>query len=157
MAKIMIMVNEQEEHVKVGRLKVGQLKEALKKIQEVISTVQGGEGTGDLISYFLEMDKNKKEEGAAPVDDAFEDTIFMEKVLSAAMILFNKIPDDMTELISILSGIDEKIIDDQEIEVLLDIIETIVKENDIRALTDRVKSSFLTVRQKWGGLKAIKG
>lgn len=156
MAKIMILVNDQEEQVKIGKVKVGQLKQALKKIQGIISTVQDGEGTSELISYFLEMDKAKTE-AADEIDKEIEDKIFMEKVLSAVTILFNKIPDDITELISILSGIEENVIDDQDVEVLLTIVETIVSENDIRSLIDRVKNSFLTVRQKWGGLAAIKG
>jgi hypothetical protein len=152
MAKILMMVNDEEQPIRIGKMKVKQLKKALKKIQEIINLVQDGEGTSELIEYFMSMDK-----GAGAVDTALEDKMFIENVLGSFNILFNKVPDELTELIAIVSGVDEDIIDEQDYDTLFDIVQAIIEENDFKAMIDRAKNTFFTARSKWGGLKALKG
>jgi hypothetical protein len=155
MAKVLMMVNDEEQPIRIGKMKVKQLKKALKKIQEVINLVQGEESTSELMSYFMNMDKKPEGEGVGLGD--LEDSIFMENVLGAFKVLFNKIPDEITELISIVSGIEEDIIDEQDYDVLFDIVTAIIEENDIKSMIDRAKQTFFTARSKWGGIKALKG
>lgn len=160
MAKVLMMVNDEEQQVRIGKMKVKQLRRAIKKIQEVINLVQSEESTSELMAYFFDMDKNKKQDGEESVDIALEDLeddIFVKNVLGAFDVLLRKIPDEIIELMSIVSGVDEEVIDDQEYDVLFDVLEAIIEENDIKNMIDRAKSAFFTARNKWGGLKAIKG
>lgn len=151
MAKVLMMVKDEEQPIRIGRMKVKQLKQALKKIQEVINLVQAGEGTSELIEYFMGMDK---EPGS--VNDALEDKMFIDNILGAFKVLFHKLPDEITELLAIVSGVDEEIIDDQEYDVLFEVFEAIIQENDIKGMIDRAKNTFFMARSKWGVLKASK-
>lgn len=165
MAKIMITkeVNgaREEENVRIGRMKVRQLKKTLKKIQEIVSMVEGEESVSELMNYFMDM---KAEAGETPegnpdikLGEEMENKIFMSNLMGAIKILLNQLPDEFIELISIISGLDEELIDDQDYDVLFDIIEAIIEENDINTIVKRTKEAFFKVRNKWGGLKAIKG
>lgn len=158
MAKVLMMVNDEEQQVRIGKMKVKQLKKALKKIQEIISMLQAEESTSELISYFMSMDKAPALEGEDPEVslDVLEDKIFLENVLNAFTVMFNKIPDELTEFIAIVSGVDEEVLDEQDYEVLFDVVTAMIEENDIRSMIDRAKNTFFTIRNKWGGLKAIK-
>lgn len=146
MAKVLMVIDGEDQNVKIGKMKVKQLKNALKKIQEIINLVQAGEGTGELVEYFMGMDKS---EGSG-LDNALEDKMFIDNLLGAFGLLFNKIPDEITDLISIVSGIDEAILDDQEYDVLFDTVGAIIEENDIKGMIERAKSTFFMARSKWG-------
>lgn len=155
MAKVLLNINGEDQNVKIEKMKVKQLKKALKKIQQIISLVQNEESTSELISYFMEMDVKPGEEGAA-MDGALEDKIFIENLLNAFRILFNQIPDEITELLSIVSGIEEEVLDEQDYDALFDIAQAVIEENDFKAIIERAKQTFFMARNKWGGLKAIK-
>jgi hypothetical protein len=154
MAKVLLNINGEDQNVKIEKMKVKQLKKALKKIQEIINLVENEESTSELISYFLDMDVKPGDEGAA-LNDALEDKIFIENLLGAFKILFNRIPDEITELLSIVSGIEEEVLDEQDYDTLFDIVQAIIEENDIKAMIERAKQTFFMARNKWGGLKAL--
>lgn len=159
MTKVLLVINDEDQNVKISRMKVKQLKKAMKKIQGVIDELQNNESTSELIDYFLEMDNPIEGEDdlkEAVEGKGLEDKMFLEKMLGAFGILFNKLPDDITEIIAIVSGIDEELIDDQEYDVLFDIVEACIEENDIKSIIDRAKNAFFTARSKWGGVKALK-
>lgn len=155
MAKVLLNINGEDQNVKIEKMKVKQLKKALKKIQEIINLVENEESTSELISYFLEMDVKPGNEGAA-IDDALEDKIFIENLLGAFKILFNRIPDEITELLSIVSGIEEEVLDEQDYDALFDIVQAVIEENDIKAMIERAKQTFFMARSKWGGFKVVK-
>lgn len=155
MAKVLMMVNDEEQPIRIGKMKVKQLKKAMKKIQEIINLVKEEESTSELISYFMDMDKDGTKE-EIDLAESLEDKIFLENMLGAFQILFNKIPDEITELIAIISGIDEELIEEQDYDVLFDIVGAIIEENDIKSMIDRAKSTFFTARSKWGSLAAIR-
>lgn len=150
MAKVLMMVNDEEKQVRISKMKVKQLKKALKKIQEIVKFLKESDSTSDLMDYFLGAEAPDLE-NEDPEAVLKEDKEFLEKILGAMTVLFNQIPDEITELIAVISGIDEEVIDEQEMDTLFDIVEAIVTENDLKALISRAKSTFFTVRNKWGG------
>lgn len=149
-----------EIQVRISKMKVKQLKRALKKIQEIIDVVQSDEGSSELISYFMDMDSKKVdldlEKEVFEETDFLDDKVFLENMMGAFKLLFNKIPDEITELITTISGVDEELLDEQDYDVLFDVVEAIIAENDIKSLIDRAKQSFFIAKSKWGGLKIVK-
>lgn len=156
MAKVLMQINGEDENVKIGKMKVRQLKAAMKKTQEIIAYVKDEDSTSELIEYFLSMDPGGEKE-EIEISSALEDKVFMENMLGAFEVLFNKIPDEITELLAIVSGIESEVIDDQDYDVLFDIASAVINENDFKAMIERAKSTFFEAKNKWGGLKAIKG
>lgn len=146
--------------VRISKMKVGQMKKALKKIQEIINIVQNDEGSSELINYFMSMDNKSSdldlEKEIFEETDFLEDKVFLENMLGAFQLLFNKIPDEITELITVISGVDEELLDEQDYDVLFDVIEAIISENDIKSLINRAKKSFFIAKSKWGGLRRAK-
>jgi ferritin-like protein len=148
--------------VRISKMKVGQMKKALKKIQEIINIVQNDESSSEIINYFMAMDNKNSvldldlEKETFEETDFLEDKVFLENMMGAFQLLFNKIPDEITELITVISGVDEKLLDEQDYDVLFDVIEAIISENDIKSLIDRAKNSFFIAKRKWGGLRRAK-
>lgn len=167
MTKVLMLVEKDgawsEENVRIGKMKVKQFKRAFKKINEIIQLLEKDESASELIEYFWSMDqqkKGKKEESApAPVviDEDLQSKMFIDNIIGAFRILLDKLPEEAFELISIISGIDEEVLDEQDYPVFFDILEAILVENDVQLIIERLKNLFFTTRNKWGGLKAIKG
>lgn len=166
MTKVLMLVEKDgvwsEENVRIGKMKVRQFKKAFKKINEIIQLLEKDESASELIEYFWNMDqqkKGKKESAPAPivVDEDLQSKMFMDNIIGAFRILLDKLPEEAFELISIISGIDEEVLDEQDYPVFFDILEAIIIENDVKTIIDRLKDLFFTTRNKWGGLKAIKG
>lgn len=167
MTKVLMLVeidgSWSEENVRIGKMKVRQFKKAFKKINEIIQLLEKDESASELIEYFWSMDqqkKGKKEESApAPVviDEDLQSKMFIDNMIGAFRILLDKLPEEAFELISIISGIDEEVLDEQDYPVFFDILEAILVENDVQLIIERLKNLFFTTRNKWGGLKAIKG
>lgn len=166
MTKVLMMIEKDgawvEENVRIGKMKVKQFKKAFKKINEIIQLLEKDESTSELIEYFWSMDQEKKGKGKAKapapvVDEDLQSKMFMDNVIGAFKIVLDKLPEEAFELISIISGIDEEVLDEQDYPVFFDILEAIITENDVKTIIDRLKDLFFTTRNKWGGLKAIKG
>ena len=167
MTKVLMLVpkedgNWSEENVRISKMKVKQFKRAFKKVNEIIQLLEKDDSASELIEYFWNMDQQKKANGGesapAPViDEDIQSKMFMDNIIGAFRILLDKLPEEAFELVSIISGIDEEVLDEQDYQVFFDILGAIIEENDISLIIERLKDLFFTTRNKWGGLKAIKG
>lgn len=168
MTKVLMMMpveggKWEEQNVRIGKIRVKQIKSAFKKFHEIIALLENDESAGELMDFFWALEANKKAEGeegeeeTALIDEDLQNKMFMENVIGAFKILFDKLPEQAFELVSIISGIDEEVLDEQEYNVLFDILEAIIEANDVQTIVQRLKDLFFTTRNKWGGLKAIKG
>lgn len=162
MPKIMLMMPNkesgiwEEENVRISKMKVRQFKGALKKLNEIIQLIDKDEDSRELVDYFWNMDKSKKS-GDAGEKSEIEEEIFKDSIFGAFKILLDKLPDEAFQLISIISGIDEEILDEQEYDTFFDVLAAIVEVNDVNVIIERAKDLFYTTRSRWGGLKAVKG
>ncbi|HDR7892758.1 TPA: hypothetical protein QCY29_005226 [Bacillus toyonensis] len=145
----MITLEGEEKNIPVNRMKVKQFKKALKKINEIVDMFKKNEATEGLVEYFMEMEGS---EGATAEKKQLDDKIFIENVMNAMNVLFDEVPDEATELLAIITGIDEDLIDEQEYMILFDLIDAVIEENDLKTLVERAKSTFTAARQKFGGM-----
>ncbi|MGR5939734.1 hypothetical protein ACT7CW_06530 [Bacillus pacificus] len=100
----MITLEGEEKNIPVNRMKVKQFKKALKKINEIVDMFKKNEATEGLVEYFMEMEGS---EGATAEKKQLDDKIFIENVMNAMNVLFDEVPDEATELLAIITGIDE--------------------------------------------------
>lgn len=150
MGKVQIEIEENKfDEVRIKKMRMKQLKRALKKVQEIISIFEEDENTADLISYFMDMEKTEVTVG----EDQLKDKMFMENILAAMKMLFNRVPDELTELVSIISKIEEDLLDEQDYDVFLDVVMECIKENDIKAMINKGKEAFTMGKNLWGGIK----
>jgi hypothetical protein len=153
MGKVLIEIEEGKmDEFRIKKMRMKQLKRALKKVQEIISIFEEDEGTADLIAYFMDMEKEEQETGEAG-DIDLKNKIFMENMLAAMKMLFNRVPDELTELVAIISKIEEDLLDEQDYDVFLDVVMECIKENDIKAMINKGKEAFTMGKNLWGGIK----
>lgn len=151
MGKVNIEIAEgQFDEIRIKKMKVKQVKKALKKVQEIISIFEEDENTSELLDFFMDMDKTSADE---ITDEDLQNKVFMENMISAMKLLFDRVPDELTELVSIVSKIEEDIIEEQDYDVFFEIILECVNENDIRSMIDSGKNVFTVIKSKWGGKK----
>jgi hypothetical protein len=150
MGKVLIEIEEGKmDEFRIKKMRMKQLKRALKKVQEIISIFEEDENTADLISYFMDMEKTEVTVG----EDQLKDKMFMENILAAMKMLFNRVPDELTELVAIISKIEEELLDEQDYDVFLDVVIECIKENDIKAMINKGKEAFTMGKNLWGGIK----
>jgi TRAP-type uncharacterized transport system substrate-binding protein len=150
MGKVLIEIEEGKmDEFRIKKMRMKQLKRALKKVQEIISIFEEDENTADLISYFMDMEKTEVAVG----EDQLKDKMFMENILAAMKMLFNRVPDELTELVAIISKIEEELLDEQDYDVFLDVVIECIKENDIKAMINKGKEAFTMGKNLWGGIK----
>lgn len=70
------------------------------------------------------------------------DKEFLVKAMGAFNFLSVKLPDSLMEILSVLSGIDQKVIESQKMVKVMDVYDAVIEANDIEALVNRLKKSF---------------
>lgn len=70
------------------------------------------------------------------------DKDFMSKAMGAFNFLAVKLPDRLMEILAVLSGIEQRIIENQKMAKVMDVYDAIIEANDIEALVNRLKKSF---------------
>jgi hypothetical protein len=75
------------------------------------------------------------------------DSDFLVKAMGAFNFIAVKLPDRAIELVSVLSGIEKELLEQQKLAKVLDVYDAVIEANDIEALITRLKKS-------WGATKA---
>jgi hypothetical protein len=146
MAKVQLKIKGQEQLrvVEIEEVAFGQFKKALKVIKKVLASLQSDKSIEQL---FLSLEDKKNEvEGE---EAKKEDSQFVGKMAQAFMFLVEELPEQATELLSLLSGIEEDVIDNQSLTTILEVFDKIVEVNDIESLIERGKKSLALTKFKW--------
>jgi hypothetical protein len=151
MAKVLLKIKGEDQHFVVSRLKVKQLKDAMKKIKHVINLVRQNERLAGVLNYFATMERPEDGNEAKAIELNKE---FLAKIIESFDFLLEEFPEEAVELISVLSGIDVDVLDEQEIDTLFDVFDAIVTENDLLMLWNRVKQTFSAAKSKWQVMRA---
>lgn len=138
MAKVLLKVNGENIQYAIEQVKVKQSTEVLKKIKEILKLMKEHEGIAQLIDFiFAKMDKETGE-----VDEKELDTRFMIVLINSFEVILDEVPDKAKELISVMSGIDMEVLDEQPLETMFDVFDAVMEENDIIKLVARAKKSL---------------
>jgi signal transduction protein with GAF and PtsI domain len=153
----------------IERIKLYQFTGTIKIVKEILVQMNEDDSLKEFFETAFAEDPKKMEEMKNSVKDgkldeaALEkavtelDNKFMVKAVESFQVIAETLPEKAAELLSVLSGIDKKDLEQQDIFVVLDIFDAIVEVNDIEALLERIKKSlgatmkglkFLQMRKK---------
>ena len=142
--KVLLEINGEKVNREIEGVRVKQTKQALKKIKEVFKYIEENRNVAEMVDYLLETAEKVEEEVKAEE----EDKKFMEMMIKSFDVLLEEVPEKAVELISVLSGIEEEVLDEQKVDTFFDIFDAILEENDITKLVDRGKKSLSNLKMK---------
>jgi hypothetical protein len=113
-----------------------QFEKMMEVIKETIKVLRSDESLTDLVGDFL---GGKKEQAVEGEDEELE---FVMQILNSFDTLAIKAPKQAFKLLSVLSGIELPLLQQQKFFDVLDIYDAILEENDIERLVTRIKKSL---------------
>lgn len=116
-----------------------------KLIKEIIKTVKEDENLSDTFSTMFLEEAPEVEPTAE--EKAAKDKEFASKLIASFEVLAEEIPEKALELLSMLSGIKEEDLEEQDFFVFLDVYEAVIEVNNVPELLERVKKSFETTKK----------
>lgn len=129
----------------VERIKLYQFTSTIKIVKDILVELNEQGALKDLLETAFAADpKENKELDETKVEEMLTqlDNKFMIGAIEAFKELAVSIPDKFFELVSVLSGIEQKILNEQDLFDVLDIFDSIVEVNDLNALFTRLKKSL---------------
>ena len=89
------------------------------------------------------------------LEDLFRSEDFnVFSIMDAVGFLLEEVPDRLTEIVSIMSGINRFIVEHQDMESYFDLIEAVLEVNDIERIVERVKKISTQVGKAFNFLQA---
>lgn len=89
------------------------------------------------------------------LEDLFRSEDFnVFSVMDAVGFLLEEVPDRLTEIVSIMSGINRFIVEHQDMETYFDLIEAVLEVNDIERIVERVKKISTQMGKAFNFLQA---
>lgn len=89
----------------------------------------------------------------------FEDLLRSEdfnifSVMDAVGFLLEEVPDRLTEIVSIMSGINRFVVEHQDMDTYFDLIEAVLEANDIERIVERIKKLSTQMGKAFSFLQA---
>lgn len=89
------------------------------------------------------------------LEDLFRSEDFnIFSVMDAVGFLLEEVPDRLTEIVSIMSGINRFVVEHQDMETYFDLIEAVLEVNDIERIVERVKKISTQMGKAFNFLQA---
>ena len=131
------------ENFEVEEITVKQFKKAIKILKNIVEEFKGNERIGEFVNFLGDLEKEKTK------DDKEKDVEFGVQLAQSFDFLLEEVPEHMVALLSIVSGIEEEVVDNQPVGTLFDIYDAVVTENDIEKLISRGKKSLALTKIRW--------
>ena len=89
------------------------------------------------------------------LEDLFRSEDFnIFSIMDAVGFLLEEVPDRLTEIVSIMSGVNRFIVEHQDMETYFDLIEAVLEVNDIERIVERVKKISTQMGKAFNFLQA---
>lgn len=89
------------------------------------------------------------------LEDLFRSEDFnIFSVMDAVGFLLEEVPDRLTEIVSIMSGINRFVVEHQDMDTYFDLIEAVLEVNDIERIVERVKKISTQMGKAFSFLQA---
>lgn len=89
------------------------------------------------------------------LEDLFRSEDFnVFSIMDAVGFLLEEVPDRLTEIVSIMSGINRFVVEHQDMETYFDLIEAVLEVNDIERIVERVKKISTQMGKAFNFLQA---
>lgn len=89
------------------------------------------------------------------LEDLFRSDEFnVFSIMDAVGFLLEEVPDRLTEIVSIMSGINRFVVEHQDMDTYFDLIEAVIEVNDIERIVERVKKLSTQMGKAFSFLQA---
>lgn len=136
-------VTESTQH-EIEKLDLFQLQAALKVIKNIFKEAEDSELAHSIIEVM---------EGKGDMPEAKE---MLSYLTGGFELLLMELPEQAFKLLSVMSGIEHKVLMAQKVEDVFDIYDAILEVNDIEALIERGKKSLAVTRKRTSWLKKVR-
>lgn len=142
---------------KVESINIFQFLKTLNIVRDIIKIAQDDESIREVIDSLMTAGDIKATEGMTEeqIEEA-SDAAFMGAALKGFEAVLANLPEKAFELISVTSGIDQKLLGQQKIMTLFAVYDAIIEVNDVREIVERAKKSLDVTSQKMNFKKFAK-
>jgi hypothetical protein len=122
-----------------------QFEKMMEVIKEIIHELRSDGSLTDLVGQIFEGESSPGED---ETDELARDAEFIMKIVNSFETLAIRMPKQAFKLLSVLTGIELGLLQQQKIIDVFDIYDAVVEENDIERLVNRVKKSLSVTMAK---------
>jgi hypothetical protein len=120
------------QHYIIRPLKLKQVKELAKTANGIVSELSANGTIKGLADQLLSEE----------AQDVVIDQQLVMSLIGSFETFAVKMPEEATNVLSVLSGVEVEVLDEQELEKVLEVYEAVLEVNDIEKLVERLKKSF---------------
>ncbi|WP_273122794.1 hypothetical protein [Bacillus weihaiensis] len=128
----------------IRKAKFVQLTQLMSVITDVVKEVKGD---ADLKGLFNSFSRPVNESDKAAVEKA--EMAILDKATAALPTLAVKLPNQVLEILSTLSRIDKKILEEQELADIFQVYNAVLEENNVEEIIETAKKSLELTKSKF--------
>ncbi|OKL36991.1 hypothetical protein [Domibacillus mangrovi] len=136
----------------VEEINLFQFEEVMKSVKDIFTEVQGDEALKTMFSDLFDGTADAEDEEVKQrIDERF-----IQNAIGSFETLAVHMPTKAFKLLSVLSGIELKTLQQQKVNDVFDIYDAVVEENDLQKLFNRAKKSLAATKVKLAFMKKVK-